>query len=658
MTVEKDMSERRFRELFENIPDGVYETSPEGSILAANPALVRMLGFSTEEELRRGGAAGLYLDLEQRRQSILILAETGRLANAELRLRRKDGTELVVIENARAVRSETGDVLYYQGTLTDITDRKAAERALRRARDQALEAARLKTQFLANMSHELRTPLNAVLGMSELLLAQPASASVQECAETIHLSARILMDHISGILDYSRIEAGKVELESIPFDLREMIHQSASILSARAADKGLLLLAWAEPDVPGEVWGDPARLQQVLVNLLANAVKFTESGDVELHVSRVDCDAGRSRLRFEVRDTGIGIAASAQEAIFEPFQQADGSMTRRYGGTGLGLAIVRELLSKMGSRIELQSQPGAGSTFSFVVETEGVPATGGPALTGTVLLLEPHAATRHAVREWLKSWGLQVMVAKDAARLIALAEAGLGERWTAILSEEALSGSDPAFLQALQDWAGQGAMEVVLIAGPAASRETVQRRGIVRLRRPLREADLRKALETHAARAAGSLTTLAAAVGRAGPRRRLLVAEDNKVNQTVILRMIEKLGYSADLVSNGREAVDAWRMKCHDLVLMDCQMPELDGFLATTAIRESEAQSNRRTPIIALTAHATAGDRQACLTSGMDDYLSKPLTLDELARKLETWLSRPPEEDDRSAREAVAGVLE
>jgi PAS domain S-box-containing protein len=512
--------ERRYRELFENIPDGVYESGPDGRILAANPALVRMLGFSSEDELRREGAAALYLDHADRDRNTAEMASSGQLRNAEFLLRRKDGAIITVLENARAVRDEAGAVLYYQGTLTDITDRKIAEHDLRSARDQALEASRLKSQFLANISHELRTPLNAVLGMAQILQDSALPPSAHDCAQTIRRSAHVLLDLITEILDYSKIEAGRLDLDNHPFSVRETVRLSVEMLNERASAKGLELLATVDPAVPDQLAGDPTRLRQVLTNLLANAVKFTERGAVHLLVRLRARDAARARVVFQVRDTGIGIPPEARNVIFEPFRQADGSTTRRYGGTGLGLAIVREILERMGSRVELESTVGVGSVFRFTLMLP---------IAGATVLSRPD---------------------------------------------------------------------------PAASLHPLARK----------------------------LTTDASSA-------RLLIAEDNSVNQRVILRMAEKLGYHADLVPNGVEALRALEREHFDLVLMDCQMPEMDGFRATATIRTSGA-AYARIPIVALTAHAADGDREACLAAGMDDYLPKPIVLDELSRKLEHWLNR------------------
>ncbi len=608
----------------------------------ANSALVRMLGFASEEELCAEGAAGLYVEPSERENGKKILEQTGRLVNAELHLRRKDGSHVFVLENSRAVKDENGRVLYYQGTLTDITDRKEAEQALRTARDHALEASRMKSQFLANISHELRTPLNAVLGMSQLLLSTPSTAAVQECAETIHLSARILLDHITEILDYSRVEAGQLELESFPFDVREQIHQAATMLAARAADKGLRLLAWAEPGVPAEVRGDPARLQQVLVNLLSNAVKFTEQGEVELRVSNVGSSEGSCVLRFEVRDTGIGILQDAREVIFEPFRQADGSTTRRYGGTGLGLSIVREILAQMGSHIELQSEPGAGSRFSFEIEVPVGMQDSVSVIDGDIAVLEPNATARQAIETWLRAWGAGVISLTDCDALDRmLGETRHGKALRAVVVDQAaVEECGDRILRLLSDPAVEACPLVVLLSGWDGRTDWLDsssNEGKAVLRMPLSENELLRTLERSAAPSRGaSLQMLAQAVQSSTERARLLIAEDNVVNQTVVRRMVEKLGYTAELVANGREAVEAFDRGHFDLVLMDCQMPEMDGFRATEAIRAA-AKNGRRVPIIALTAHASAGDRQACLSAGMDDYLSKPLLLNDLAAMLTRW---------------------
>ncbi len=642
MSFESVPSARRLRELFENIPDGVYETSPEGQIIAANQALVRMLGFSCEEELKRHGAANFYMDPAQRQINARVLAETGRLVNAELQLRRRDGSILHVLENARAVRDDAGAVVCYQGTLTDITERKKTEEELRQARDAALEASRLKSRFLANISHELRTPLNAVLGMSQIMLSMQCSDEIRNCAETIHMSAKMLLDHITEILDFSRIEAGRMEMQTAPFNLREVIHQTASMLGARAADKGLTLLAWAEPGVPAEVEGDPARLQQVLVNLLSNAVKFTGSGEVELTVRCMERSDRRCRLRFAVRDTGPGIPASATNAIFEPFRQVDDSTTRRHGGTGLGLAIVREIVEAMNSRVELRSEPGQGSEFSFEAEFSCEASEDEPAINGGVLLLEPNASIRRMMETWLRSWGISTFVVEDEASLAdALRKPDDVQRLRAVVANEAaLSPDQEALWRLLDREQGEGPGLILLAGWAPGSRSfpSSQPGRAVHLRTPVCETELRLAIARAGNRPSGSLQALAEATLAHSPKWRILVAEDNAVNQVVVRRMIEKLGYSLEIAADGRAAVDAAMREKFDLILMDCQMPEMDGFRATAAIRAAEPPG-RRIPIIAITAHASAEDEQACLSAGMDDYLSKPLMLNTLAEKLRFWLS-------------------
>lgn len=641
MSFESVLSAHRLRELFENIPDGVYETSPDGRIIAANQALVRMLGFSSEDELRRKGAANLYLDPAQRQANARVLSETGRLTNAELQLRRRDGTVLHVLENARAVRDDAGEVVCYQGTLTDITERKRTEEELRKARDAALEASRLKSRFLANISHELRTPLNAVLGMSQIMLSMQCAEEVRNCAETIHMSAKMLLDHITEILDFSRIEAGQMDMQVVPFNLREVIHQTASMLGARAADKGLTLLAWAEPGVPAEVNGDPARLQQVLVNLLSNAVKFTDNGEVELVVHCMELSDGRCRLRFTVRDTGPGIPASATGDIFEPFRQVDDSMTRRHGGTGLGLAIVREIVEAMNSRVELKSEPGRGSEFSFEADFAYEASEESPSIDGVVLLLEPNASIRRMLGAWLRSWGAAAILVEEEASLaeaLQKPEAFKGLR-AVVVNEAALQPNPETFWELLDAQSGV-ATSLILLSGWApgsGSGHWSQSGRVVHLRTPVCETELRLAVARSGNHASSSLHSLAEATLGQSPKRRILVAEDNSINQVVVRRMIEKLGYSLKMTADGRAAVEAALEERFDLILMDCQMPEMDGFRATAAIRAAEPPG-RRAPIIAITAHASADDEQACLSAGMDDYLAKPLMLNALAAKLEYWL--------------------
>jgi PAS domain S-box-containing protein len=529
-------SESRFRRLFENVLEGVYQTSSDGHILIANPALVRMLGYQSEEEFKRVNVeADLYARPEERAVFLRAFERDGELRNVELRLRRKDGEVITVLENGRRLTDPATGQTYYEGTLTDITGRKRAEQELRnharkleqaqgrleqqasllvqqseelrQARDAALEASRLKSEFLANVSHEIRTPMNGVIGMTSLLLETNLSDEQRDYATTVRRSAEFLLSIINDILDFSKVEAGRMSLQRTGFSLRQTVAHAMQLLAHSAAQKGIEL-SWSVDDgVPDALRGDAGRLSQVLINLAGNAIKFTESGYVRVRWAVAAADAMGVSLRCEVSDSGIGISPESQSIVFQPFTQVDGSSTRRHGGTGLGLAICKQIIELMGGDIGVESELEKGSTFWFQVRLETQP--------------------------------------------------------------------------------------VAAPITPAIS--------------PSNRADI-------------------------------LVAEDNVINQRVATALIERRGYRADVVSNGQEALDALLRQSYALVLMDCQMPVMDGFEATREFRKRESQA-RRTPVIAMTAHAMSGDRERCIAAGMDDYLSKPVLPEDLDRIFERWLA-------------------
>ena len=671
-------SEARYRGLFENVPDGVYRTSPEGKILAANPALVRMLGHGSEEELKRVDVArDLYGHPGNRRELLDQLNQKGVLRNVELLLRHKDGSYITVLENSRQVRDEQGNTLYYEGTLTDITDRKRAEQELveytrrleetgqclagqsvelRQARDAALDASRMKSEFLANVSHEIRTPMNGVIGMNGLLLETELTREQREYAEAVRHSAKYLLAILNDILDFSKIEAGRLALESIEFDVRSTVEGVMELAAARAKGKELELICDIHPSVPAAVRGDPGRLGQVLTNLVDNAIKFTPAGEVLLRVEPVEPSPEGVRLRFEVADTGVGIAPEALSRLFQPFSQADGSTTRRFGGTGLGLAISRQLTKMMGGEIGVASEPEHGSRFWFTLRFEtqagaAPPQPGCELLAGLrVLVAITHPITRRSVEAQVAKWCARCVSTSDPAAVrAALGEAAeSGAPFHAVVLDSTLSGVDG--LELVRQRPKLNRVRTILLVPLSAPglRPAALEAGVAACAgKPVRPSRLRDALiaamspEPETAMSLASLHARTGAESVPAPvcdRGCVLIAEDNAVNQRLASRLVERLGFRADVARNGREAVDALARFDYSAVLMDCQMPEMDGFEATAEIRRRELP-DRRTPIIAMTAHAMSGDRQRCLDAGMDDYISKPIRPQELAQTLERWTS-------------------
>jgi PAS domain S-box-containing protein len=663
--------------LVESAPMAICTVDPAGVVEHWNAAAARLFGWQAGEVVGRF-LPTVPAEDESAWRDLWARVAAGETVVALERPRRcKDGRIIDVAISAAPLRDASGAARGLMFTYLDLTERRRAEQELQRyyeqveesralaerqaaemstlaaelaeARNQALQTAQLKSEFLATMSHEIRTPMNGVIGMTGLLLDTELTPEQRGFAETVRSSGETLLNLINDILDFSKIEAGKLALEAIDFDLRSCVEDVLDLLGERAQTKGLELASVFGPGVPSAVSGDPGRLRQVLTNLVGNAIKFTDAGEVLVTVDAERASEGGLALRVAVTDTGIGIPRDVQGRLFEPFTQADGSTTRKFGGSGLGLAISRQLVHLMGGEIGLTSEPGRGSAFWFTLRLGAARSpesldTWVPDLRGVrVLCVAGHPAASRSVVSRVAEWGAAVDTAPSAAfALAALRAAAAADRaYDVVLIDRRLPDDRGAsFARTLRGDPVLADTSVVLL------QTWVAREAAATLRESRIDATATKPVRTGAIRAAlvkalgidhpDARVATATPAGPGAASLRLLVAEDNKVNQQVARLALQKLGHRVDLVANGFEAVDAVSRIPYDVVLMDCQMPDLDGYGATEAIRRLPG-AMAQIPVIAMTANAMQGDRERCLAAGMDDYVTKPFQMDQLRAVLARW---------------------
>lgn len=660
-----EASEERYRSLIDTATDIIYRVDARGHFTFVNPVASRVMGRPQTELIDthfltlvdaawRAEAAKFYGQQVSHR-----IPET----YFEFPAIGGDGQAMWIGQNVQLL-VEHDAVIGLQAVARDITDRKLADAELARARDAALQSDRLKSEFVANVSHELRTPMNGILGLTEALLETDLNDEQRDHAATVRDCGETLLILLNDILDLSKVEAGKLEIQPVSFDLRRLVQQTADLFGDRARRKGVELLSLVRHDVPESIKADPSRLRQILNNLLGNAVKFTARGEIMLRVGVDDPAADLMTIRIEVSDTGIGVAPAAQAQLFQPFVQADGSITRKYGGTGLGLVISRQLAQLMGGDMGMSSVEGRGSTFWFTVRAERGAAPAHPAgssapgsLEGLrVLVLDDTEGGRQRLLDLLTTWRMIGVAAPSAGEALVLLKAALdrGEPFDVAIAELRNVGPSALdFAAALQEAGLIPPTRLVVISGHGqmGDAQRAQQLGVCAyLTKPLRPSQVFDCLATvispgdadrQTDRASSLVTRHTLDDRRHALRGPVLVVEDNLVNQKVLVGMLRRLGYGSDVANNGVEALAALDQRAYPVVLMDSQMPEMDGFATTAEIRRREGTA-RHTVIVAVTAHAMKGERERCLAAGMDDYLTKPVSRDQLTAVLAKWLPDEP----------------
>jgi len=652
-------SEERYRRIVETTPDGYYEVDINGNYTFFNEAMCDLLGYSKMDMTGMNHRA--FLDDTNSKKLLNAINQVYRTGESLKALdwayTRRDGSERYAESSITLITDSKGQPTGFGGFMRDTTARRQAE-ALRQAKMTAETANREKSRFLANMSHEIRTPLNSIIGLIELMLETDLRPDQREDLDVVISSAYALLSLINNLLDFSKIEAGKFELENAPFDLRDFMKETLRMMAMRTQAKGLELSYRVAPETPDRLVGDPDRLRQILLNLIENAVKFTDEGEVVVYVASDSPTASEANLRFSVEDTGIGIPKDKQQSIFSAFKQVDAKITGRYGGTGLGLAVSSQLVKLMGGKFDVSSKTGQGSRFDFTAVFKRLPEEhrAGEAsdldLQGIkILVVDDNATSRRITKEMLDEWQMEVKFASNSeeARQVLSGVGALEKPVDLVLIDSDMPGSDGfALARWIKDQKLKNLRMIMMLTFPHLKRKTeFQPLGVkASVIKPLNPSEvlnaIRVALDKKTPDAGQPRKVMKAKPKTVARSLKILVAEDTPFNQTFILRLLEKNGFHPILVENGQQAVERFNPDTVDVILMDVQMPEMDGFEATREIRKLEAQKGGHIPIIAMTAYATEGDRERCLVAGMDDYVSKPISAGKLFKIIEDLI--PPDD--------------